>query len=289
MNIHAIQTGTVAITTNWREGVGKGRRRMLNVLRDREWTEPLPIYAFAIEHPEGVIVVDTGETARVAEPGYFPRWHPVFRLAVREWVEPEQEIGPQLERLGIQRSDVRRVVMTHLHTDHAGGLHHFPDNEILVSRAELAYAAGLRGRVRGYPNRRWPAWFHPTLVDLQPEPFGPFPQSLRLTEAGDVTLVPLPGHSPGQLGVVVEEGDHSVLLGADASYTQDLLLRGAVDGVGPDEHAERLTHERIRAYAAANPTVYLVAHDPETAIRLTERRLLHSAGERTQQLEASAG
>jgi hypothetical protein len=29
------------------------------------WTEPLPIYAFAIEHPEGVIVVDTGETARV--------------------------------------------------------------------------------------------------------------------------------------------------------------------------------------------------------------------------------
>lgn len=67
MNIHAIQTGTVALTTNWREGVGRGRRRLLNTLLDRQWTEPLPIYAFAIEHPEGVIVVDTGETARVSE------------------------------------------------------------------------------------------------------------------------------------------------------------------------------------------------------------------------------
>jgi N-acyl homoserine lactone hydrolase len=34
------------------------------------------IYAFAIEHPEGVIVVDTGETAGVSEPGKFPRWQP---------------------------------------------------------------------------------------------------------------------------------------------------------------------------------------------------------------------
>ena len=193
MKIHALQTGTVAITTKWREGVGHGRSRLVNTLLDREWTEPLPIYAFAIEHPEGVIVVDTGETARVCEPGYFPRWQPFFRFAVRERVRPEQEIGPQLERLGISPSDVRRVVMTHLHTDHAGGLHHFPDNEILVSRAELEYAAGLRGRVRGYPNKRWPAWFRPTLVDLPGDRFGPFPASMALTEAGDVT----PGSGPG--------------------------------------------------------------------------------------------
>ena len=132
MKIHAIQTGTVAITTAWREGVGHGRRRLLHTVLDRDRTEPLPIYAFAIEHPEGVIVVDTGETARASLPGYFPRWHPVFRLAVREAVEPEQEIGPQLEALGIGRRDVRRVVMTHLHTDHAGGLHHFPGTEILI-------------------------------------------------------------------------------------------------------------------------------------------------------------
>ena len=277
MKIHAIQTGTVAITTAWREGVGHGRRRLLHTILDRQWTEPLPIYAFAIEHPEGVIVVDTGESARAAEPGYFPRWHPVFRLAVREWVEPEQEIGSQLERLGIRPADVRCVVMTHLHTDHAGGLHHFPDTEILVTRDELAYATGRRGLLRGYPNNRWPTWFDPTPLDLEPEPYGPFPQSVRLTRAGDVTVVPAPGHSPGHVGVVVEDGDHSVFLAGDSSYTQDLLLRGSVDGVGPDEHAERVTHQRILEYVTANPTVFLVAHDPDTAVRLAERRVMKPA------------
>lgn len=272
MKIHVIQTGTVALTTKWRDAVGHGRRRLVSTLFDREWTEPLPIYAFAIEHPEGVIVVDTGETARVSEPGYFPRWQPFFRFAVRERVEPEQEVGPQLELLGIKPSDVRLVVMSHLHTDHAGGLHHFPNNEILVSRSELEYATGLRGRLRGYPNRRWPTWFDPTLVELPAVSFGPFPASMALTEAGDVTLLPVPGHTPGQLAVVVEDGDHAVFLAADSSYTQDALLHGVVDGVGPDENAERLTHERIRAYAAKTPTVYLPTHDPETAARLEERR-----------------
>jgi glyoxylase-like metal-dependent hydrolase (beta-lactamase superfamily II) len=275
MKIHAIQTGTVAVTAAWREGVGHGRRRLLHTILDREWTEPLPIYAFAIEHPEGVIVVDTGEDARASQRSYFARWHPGVR-AFREWVGPEQEIGPQLERLGITPGDVRWVVMTHLHTDHAGGLHHFPDNEILVTRTELEFASGLRGRARGYvANKHWPAWFNPTMLDLKPDPFASFPRSLRLTEAGDVTLVPVPGHTPGQIGVLIDEGDHTVFLAGDSSYTQELMLREKVDGVGADEEAERLTHERIRAFAAATPTVYLVAHDPETGGRLAERRLLH--------------
>ena len=58
--------------------------------------------------------------------------------------------------------------MTHLHTDHAGGLHHFPDTEILVSRAELEYASGLRGRLRGYSEQALAGLVRPTLVDLSP-------------------------------------------------------------------------------------------------------------------------
>jgi hypothetical protein len=66
-----------------------------------------------------------------------------------------------------------------------------------------------------------------------------------------------------------------VFLAGDSSYTQELMLRGKVDGVGADEEAERLTHERIRAFAAATPTAYLVAHDPDTGTHLAERGLLH--------------
>ena len=95
MKIHAIQTGTVALTTAWREGVGHGQRRLLNTIVDRQWTEPLPIYAFAIEHPEGVIVVDTGESARASGRGYFVRWHPGLR-AFREWSSRSRRLAHSL-------------------------------------------------------------------------------------------------------------------------------------------------------------------------------------------------
>jgi glyoxylase-like metal-dependent hydrolase (beta-lactamase superfamily II) len=242
---------------------------------DRQWTEPLPIHAFAIEHPDGLIVVDTGETARTSQRDYFPRWHPFFRFGLREWVAPQEEIGPRLRELGLDPGDVRWVVLTHLHTDHAGGLHHFPHAEILVSRGDLAAASGRLGRLRGYPNRRLPRWFDPTVVELVPTPYGPFPESLALTE--DVTIVPLPGHTPGQIGVIVEDGDHAVLLAGDASYTEELMVRGIVDGPSGDDAVAQLTHRRIRELAAVTPTVYLVAHDPGTPARLAERRTVAAA------------
>lgn len=80
-------------------------------------------------------------------------------------------------------------------------------------------------------------------------------------------------------GVLVEDGDHTVFLAGDSSYNQELMLRGIADGVGADEEAERRTHERIRAYAEVNPTVYLVAHDPDTATRLAERGLVQTVRE----------
>jgi glyoxylase-like metal-dependent hydrolase (beta-lactamase superfamily II) len=277
MKIHAIQTGTVAIKARQVEGAGHGARRRLSMFLDREWTAPLPIYAFAIEHPEGVIVVDTGDSAATSERDYFPGWHPYYAYGLRLWVAPEEEIGPQLNALGIATRDVRRVVLTHLHTDHAGGLRHFPHSEILASRSDLAVASGRRGRLRGYPNQHLPRWFDPTVADLAPTPYGPFLHSLPMTAAGDVTLVALPGHTAGQIGVVVEDGDHVVLLAGDSSYTQDLMLRRVVDGPSVDDTAALRTHERIRALAAQTPTVYLVAHDPQTARRLAERRAVDVA------------
>jgi glyoxylase-like metal-dependent hydrolase (beta-lactamase superfamily II) len=272
MRVHALQTGTVLVRTRQRQGVGRGPMRALNTMRDREWTEPLPIHAWAIEHPEGVIVVDTGETSRATSPGYFPRWHPYFRLAVRISVTPEQEIGPALRAVGIEARDVRWVVLTHLHTDHAGGLEHFPASEVLVSRTEYETASGFMGKLRGYLPHRWPEGFSPRMIDFRPDPFGTFPESVALTDAGDVRIVATPGHTKGHVSVVLVEDSHFLFLAGDASYTQDLMLAGAVDGVAPDPQQARATLGRIREFTQQENVVYLPAHDPEAANRLAERR-----------------
>ena len=274
LRIHTVQTGSVSIKARQRHGEGHGNRRVLNTLLDKNWV-PVPIYAWVIEHPEGIIVVDTGETARTAQKGYFPSWHPFLRQTADKFlVSPEDEIGPQLKNLGISPNDVRWVVLTHLHTDHAGGLHHFPQAEILVSRKEYAAARGLRGILQGYLPHRWPRWFNPHLVDFTPGAVGPFLTSFALTKANDVILLPTEGHSSGHLSVLVREDEHSIFIAGDTSYTEQLMLEQVVDGVSPDERIAAQTLKRILVYTQANPTVYLPSHEPEARERLLKRQVV---------------
>src|ERR1700748_8961 len=129
IKVTPIQTG-IAIAKTAQVTGAEGRsalQRKIDIFRDTHWTAPLPILAYLIEHPEGLFLVDTGDTARNSVPGYLPRWHPFFRYEVSVNVAPDEEIGVQLDRLGIDsKKDLKAVVMTHMHHDHAGGLHHIP-------------------------------------------------------------------------------------------------------------------------------------------------------------------
>jgi N-acyl homoserine lactone hydrolase len=274
MKIHAIQTGTVTVKQLQMQGKGHGTQRLLNTMFSKAWSEPLPIYAWVIEHPEGVIVVDTGDTARTAEPGYFPWWHPYYRLAVRMQVSPEDEIRPQMHALGIEPEDVRWVVLTHMHTDHAGGLPHFPRSEILVTRKEYEAAKGIKGQALGYLPQHWPSWFQPTLLTFEPVPFGSFSASHTLTKAGDITIVPTTGHTPGHMSVILQEGDQAIFFAGDPSYNQRLMLAETLDGVAADEQAAKATLRAIHTFVQQTPTVYLPSHDPDAARRLAERETI---------------
>jgi glyoxylase-like metal-dependent hydrolase (beta-lactamase superfamily II) len=274
MKIHAIQTGSVRIKTAQVEGRGHGFARRLAVFTDRNWSDWLPTYAWAIEHREGVIVVDTGqgvhllETAKSLHP--FARWEVAFRIA------PEQEIGPQLRALGIGARDVTQVVLTHLHMDHDGGLAHFRGSRILVARGELNLARGWSGWMRGYLPNRWPSWFDPLPLDLAPHPFGPFAASKPLTALGDVIAVATPGHTRDHISVLAQDGDTTFFIAGDASYSEALMRANKVDGVSGDEARSRATLGAIRRLAAERPTVYLPTHDSESALRLARRSTIET-------------
>jgi glyoxylase-like metal-dependent hydrolase (beta-lactamase superfamily II) len=278
VNVHAIQTGFVRIKTAQVEGRGHGLGRQLAIFTDSNWTDWLPTYAWVIEHRDGVIVVDTGQGTHLLETG--KSLHPYVRWEVAFRIEREEEIGPQLRALGIGPRDVKQVVLTHLHMDHDGGLAHFPNSEILVSRVELQKARGLAGRMRGYLPNRWPSWFNPVPIDLDAEPFGPFAASKRLTADGDIVAVATPGHTAGHLSILVQVDDVTLFLAGDTSYNEHLMVSGKVDGVSPDEQVSSDTLSAIRRLAEARKTVYLPTHDPQSAVRLATRRLV-GASEQT--------
>lgn len=81
VKVHAIRTGLVRVREPQRQRRRNGLAAVTDMLFDPNWTAWLPIFAWAIEHEEGVIVVDTGETARVHEPGYHSSWHPFQQRA----------------------------------------------------------------------------------------------------------------------------------------------------------------------------------------------------------------
>lgn len=218
LRIRCLTTGVA------RERVGtRGIRRYLWApWRD----EALPVNAFVVEHPAGALLFDTGQTARATRPGHFPRWHPFFRLARFE-LTTEQEVGPQLRSLGIDSADIRWVVLSHLHTDHIGGIEGLRLSEVVVSRVEWERARGVAGRIRGYLPQYWPSGLEPTLLELKSDGFGPFPASYDLAGDGTLLVVATPGHTSGHASLLVQRAGDPVLLGGDLAHDRHELARVA--------------------------------------------------------------
>lgn len=274
MKIHAISTGEVKVTENWVTGKGEGARRLFNTLLDSRHTPWLPIYCFVVEHPEGLLVLDAGIPANANDLVLFPPWTPLIQRAAPFRITPEEELAPQMQAKGLDPKDVRWVVLTHLHQDHEGCLHQFPQAEFVVSRAEWQVATGFGGRMGGYKNYRWPKWFAPTLIDFATPGADPFPHRHSLTQTGDLQVVPTPGHSAGHMSLILQEDGHQVFFAGDASYTQDLLIQDVADGIGPDPAAQHATHQAILKLAKQTPMIYLPSHERAAEQRLARRETM---------------
>lgn len=204
---------------------------------------------FLVEHPTGLCLFDAGQSARAALHGYFPRWHPFFRLSRFE-LAPEDEAAAQLRRLGVMPDDIRWVVLSHLHTDHSGGVAAFGSAEVIVSRLEWRRASGISGRLRGYLPQHWPPGLQPRLVDLDEPPVGPFAGSFELTGDGTLTAVALPGHTPGHIGLLARADGHAYLAVGDLVHAAAELASA---------------YPELGAFCAREGVSVLAAHDPRAS------------------------
>lgn len=270
IKITALQTGTANLHARHERGVpGSGSlQRKLAIMRDREWVGPLPIYAYLIEHPEGLFVVDTGDTARNSERDWLPRTNPFFQKQVQIRVAPEEEIGARLRTLGIDPArDIRALLMTHLHHDHTGGLNHFPHTRIYADPTCLAAARRQRGLIGAVPGR-WPRWFDPEPFHYGGGALGPWRRCAPVTGDGSLLVVETPGHMVGHVCVIARGLEMTYILAGDLTYRQRNLLADDIDGVTYDPAVSLTSQQAVKAFAHAEPTILLPAHDPDAAERL---------------------
>lgn len=274
IKVHAIQTGTVQVKRSHRSLRFPAALRFPSILLSPFWTNPLPIYCWVIEHPEGIILIDTGENARVTDKGYFdcdPVNGPINRRILKFDVQTEQEIVPQLARIGIQPDQVRWLVLTHLHLDHVDGISAFSHSEILLSQAEWQ-------RPYGAVQCLLPSWFgsQVKLVSHTDSKHPIFSGAHRLTEAGDVILVPTPGHTHGHQSVLLRLEGMNICFAGDLAFDEQQLLNQQLAGICIDLKAARDTHHRVLKLIQAEPTIFLPSHDPESGMRLVKRQLTQS-------------
>ncbi|KAJ5751721.1 hypothetical protein N7520_008638 [Penicillium odoratum] len=134
-----LSTGTVGIRPSMSNQPAIGLLfRRIGSLCDRNWTKSLPVGVFLIHHPEGLFLFDTGQSPFCIDSSYFPRVALFNSLLSQFTIEHKDGILEQLHGPGIKATELKGVILSHLHNDHAGGLEHLiaevPELPIFISR-----------------------------------------------------------------------------------------------------------------------------------------------------------
>jgi glyoxylase-like metal-dependent hydrolase (beta-lactamase superfamily II) len=205
---------------------------------------PMDYFMWLLRRGDEVILVDSGyDTSEGAR-----RDRPIL-------MDPGAALAP----FGIDPAAITRLIVTHLHYDHAGGLHLFPNATLHLQAAEMAYATG-------------PCMCHPTLQ--MPYTADHICETIRRLYAGKVifhdgdaevadgvTVHRIGGHSRGLQAVRVRTTAGWLVLASDAAHFYENLwsrkpfpivvdLQDMLDGF--------TTLERL----ASRPDLIIPGHDP---------------------------
>lgn len=243
-------------------GTGTARRlRALDGARltlDRsdmlDGAEPGPVRlvvpTFLIEHDDGLVLMDTGlapEAAQDAEQAY-------GEIGERVEFSPGQRVDAQLAALGVATTDVTHVVVSHVHFDHTGGLRLFP-------RARFLLGGGDRDAVVA-----------PEADDIaRPEDLDPVRDADWTFVVGDhdvfgdgaVTMLAMPGHTPGNTSLLVRLPRRTILLTGDTAHLRGALTTRAPMSADTDRALAAASLDRLVALAETHDAELWVTHDPD--------------------------
>ena len=120
-----------------------------------------------------------------------------------------------------------RIIPSHLHWDHAGGVEDFPGAEVWIQPEELqqARSGGVdQGFLPGEIDSATINW-HPFAFDDRP--YEQFPRSLDVFDDGSLILVPMAGHTEGSVGLFLTTGSQRYFFTGDTTWALEGFLRPA--------------------------------------------------------------
>lgn len=226
---------------------------------------PLAMRCLLVEHPGGLVLVDSGlgnkEDAKFQD---------IYGTENAGHPGPTQ-LEDALRELGHAPSDIRWVINTHLHFDHAGGNTTavalpdgtsevrltFPNATYIVQRGDLDFARHTNERTRA---SYLPHNFEP--VDAA----GKF----RLLE-GDGEVFPgirvrvTPGHVPWHQSVIISDGGETLVFLADLIPTSAHLPLPWIMGYDVEPLRSLESRRAMLRDAVAGGWLLLFEHDPRVA------------------------
>jgi glyoxylase-like metal-dependent hydrolase (beta-lactamase superfamily II) len=209
---------------------------------DRKTRFPIP--AYVIETADERILVDTGLHPAAVQDAE-RRYGATDALRLFE-LELDASIEEQLDL-----STLTKVVLTHLHFDHAGGLSLLPSSvPIIVQRREWAAAHDAAAVTKNF---------------YLPVDYGTIADQVVLVDGdhdllgdGSIQLLLTPGHTPGHQSVRVGE---RLVLGGDVTHFASGLDDHRFPVFADDFSAQAESADRLRALRDAGAVVR-PGHDP---------------------------
>lgn len=226
---------------------------------------PLGLRCLLVEHPDGLALIDTGLGNK--EEAKFRRIYGVENAGT----DGRSLLEDALRAAGHAPADVRWVVNTHLHFDHAGG-NTFEEHDeagVAVGGARLAFPAATYVTQWGEldfarnPNER-------TRASYLPHNFEPVAEAGRWKLLrGDVEILPgvaarvTPGHVPHHMSVVLRSEGQTLLYLADVMPTSHHLPLAWIMGYDVEPLRTLESKRRILRTAEDEGWLLFFEHDPE--------------------------
>lgn len=215
----------------------------------------VPVPYYLIEHPQGYVMFDTGNAYETIH-NKKEHWGDILS-AYDPVMTEEQWCVNSIKKLGVQPEDIKYVICSHLHLDHAGGVGHFPNARYVVQRSELHFAYVPDPYMKGaYIRKDFDKDVDWLILEGEPE--------FDLFGDGKIVTVRTPGHTPGHMSLKLKlENTGPMVLAVDAAYTQENLDERILPGLMAQPIEQVRSIELLRHLQDQGWKV-ITGHDPET-------------------------